>query len=499
VSKDRGLGLREWLTGPGRKESTIDPAKSATLDRHRLAVLPLSNVSSDPHDEYFADGLTDELISTTSAIGGLTVIARTSVMRYKGVSKGASEIGKELNAGSLLEGSVRKSGSKLRVAVQLIDAQTEGHVWSDSFDRELQDIFAVQTEIARQVAGSLALKLTDRGRDMIDGRRTARAEAYDFYLKGLYHFNQRTKDAVEKAVRFFELATEEDPNYALAYAGLADAYGILGIYGYASPSEVMEKGKEFASKALKLDDSLAEAHVALAMILWNQWDYVESGREVRAALKNNPNYARAHQQYGDYLFCIEHDSKQAMAEFMLARELDPLSPIANLNVAGGYYGMREYGKAIKELRNSLEMFPDYWNLHLYLSLSLAMTGDYEEALKEIEVAGRSSDRVWLLQGRGTVYGLWGKTDQAAREIEELKRLSEQVYVSPTVYAAVYAAMGDRDGAFKVLDNAFRERSPDLPGELLGHPFYADKLGIDQRWNKLLKKLGLKDPNVRKYP
>jgi TolB-like protein/tetratricopeptide (TPR) repeat protein len=491
LAEDRGVGLKGWLAGPRNKESRTETATVAALDRHRLAVLPFSNISPERQDEYFADGLTEELISTASAISGLTVIARTSVMRYKGAGKGAREIGRELNAGTLLEGSVRKSGSKLRVTVQLIDAQSEGHLWSESFDREMQDVFAVQTEIARQVASSLALRLTDKDKRIIDARRTVSMEAYNFYLKGRYFWNQRTKDGILKAIGFFEQAVKEDPRYALAFAGLSDAYGMMAMFGYAPGSETVARGKKYAVKALELDSALAEAHTSLAMQLLNEWDFEGYGRELRAALQVNPSYALAHIHYGDYLFLKEHDMERSMLEYLQGRDLDPFSPITNLNVCAGYYVRREYGKAISQLRRSLEVFPDFWNLHLYLSLSLAMDGQFEESLAEIESAGRSSDKVWVIQGRGTTYGLWGKTDQALKAIEELTILSQKEYVSPTMFAPIYAAMGDRDGAFKCFEKAFEERSSDLPGEIMGHPFYIDKLGTDPRWTKLLARLGLK--------
>ena len=491
MAEDRGVGLKGWLSGPKRQESKTAIVPEVKLDRHRLAVLPLSNISPDRQDEYFADGLTEELISTASAITGLTVIARTSVMRYKGAGKGAHEIGKELNAGTLLEGSVRKSGSKLRVTVQLIDAQSEGHLWSESFDREMHDVFAVQTEIAEQVAGSLALKLTDKEKRIIDARRTVSMDAYNLYLKGRYFWNQRTKDGILKSIELFEDSAKEDPKYALAYTGLSDSYGLLALYGYAPASETIARGKKYAVKAIELEEAIAEAHASLGVLLWSEWEYNETGKELRAAIQLNPSYAYAHQLYGDYLFCIRRDSEGSHAEFLRARELDPFSPITNLNVAVSYYQNRKYGKAIEEMQRSLELFPVFWNLHLYLSLSLAMDGRFEESLAEVEATGRSSDKLWVIQGRGTTYGLWGKTDQALKAIEELKILSEKEYISPTMFAPIYAAMGDRDGAFRCFEKAFEQRSPDLPGEILGHPFYVDKLGMDPRWTELFARLGLK--------
>ncbi len=492
LAEERGVGLRGWLAGPKTKESRKETISIAGLDRHRLAVLPLSNISPDKQDEYFADGLTEELISTASAISGLTVIARTSVMRYKGAVKGASEIGRELNAGSLLEGSVRKAGSRLRVSVKLIDAASEGHLWSENFDRELEDVFGVQSEIARRVADSLMLKLGDREKGIIKARETRSVDAYNFYLKGRYFWNLRTKESLAKAIEWFDQAIKEDSGYALAYVGLSDSYGLIAAFGYAPPRETVVKGKLSATRALELDERLAEAHSSLALLLWSDWDYFGVGKELRAALDLNPSYARAHQLYGDYLWMVEQDSEGSLKEYLRSRELDPFSPVANLNVGAGYYQRREYERAIEELEKSVEMFPDFWNLHIYLSLALAMAGRFEESLAEVEKAGRSGDKVWLFQGRGRTYGLWDKKDQAAKALEDLKALAKNEYVSPTMFGPIYATMGDRDGAFKCLEKAYHERLADLPGEITGHPFYKDKLGMDPRWTELLQKLGLKD-------
>ncbi len=469
-----------------------EPRQDVGLDKHRLAVLPFSNISADPNDEYFADGMTEELISTTSAISGLTVIARTSVMRYKGGNKGVSEIGRELNVGSLLEGSVRKAGDRLRITVQLIDAQSEGHLWAQSYDRQMEDIFSVQSEIAQRVADALQLKLMENEMRHMQGRSTGSMDAYNFYLKGRYFWNERTKEGLTKAIGYFERAIEKDPNYALAYVGLSDSYGILASYGYVSTADALPKAKDNALKALELDDALAEAHASLAMVMSNEWDLKGAGRELRTAIRLNPSYASAHQWYADYLMYVEQKAAEAISEKLRARELDPFSPMTNLNVGGIYYAQRQYDKALTELKKALEIFPDFWNLHMFLAYTLMMTGRFEESLAEVrKAASLSADEVQVNMSLGVVHAVAGKKEEAMKAIDKLIELSKSRYVPPFTFAFVYAALDDRDEAFRWLDRAYEERVANLPGALLEDPLFVDRLGSDPRWDALLQKVGLR--------
>ena len=460
----------------------------AAPDRHRLAVLPISNISPDSADEYFADGMTEELISTTSAIPGLTVIARTSVMRYKGLTKGVTEIGRELNVGSVLEGSVRKAGNRLRITVQLIDVGSEGHLWAQSYDRQMEDIFAVQTEIAKEVAKALELKLMEKEKRVIESRGTTNMEAFNLLLKGRYFWNERTKEGLEKGISYFERAIEKDPGYADAYSGLASSYGILANYGYVPGAEALPKAKSYAIKALELDEASAEAHASLGIILWNQWDVRTAGRELRKAIQLNPSYASAHQWYADYLLEVEGNVDGAIAEKLRARELDPMSPLVNVNVAVVYLRAHMYDKALMELKKTVEMFPESWHAHNFLAYAYVMTGRYEDAVPEyqkmIALSGMKLGAAFL----GATYAYFGRKEEAMRSIEELQELAKTEYVSPLSFAIIYAGLGDKDEAFRWFDKAYEQRSPDLIG-LKNDPFCVETLGADPRWSALWRKIG----------
>src|SRR5437667_4800063 len=273
----------------------LTESEEPSLDPRRIAILPFANLSADPNDRYFADGMTEELISTVSRIGELSVISRTSVMRYKDTIMPIGDIGRELSAGSLLEGSVRKAGNKVRITTQLIDAKNDKHLWAQSYDRDLTDIFAIQGDIAEQVAGALKVKLLSKEKEALEQKPTGSPESYSLYLKGRYFWNERTRESVKKASRYFEEAVRLDPNFALAYSGLADCYLIQEDRGWASHSEAGPLAKRHAEKALELKGDLAEAHASLGLALYNQWDLAGAERELKQAIALKPNYSTAHQ------------------------------------------------------------------------------------------------------------------------------------------------------------------------------------------------------------
>lgn len=462
------------------------------LDAKRLAVLPFANISADKDDEFFADGMTEELISTTSAIEGLTVIARTSVMRYKNMEKSVGEIGRELNVGALLEGSVRKAGKNLRITVQLIDVRTEGHLWAQKYDRQLEDIFKVQTEVAEEVAGHLQLKLLPSGKRTIESRSTDNTDAYGYFLKGRYFWNERTEDALKKAIGYFERAIEKDPKYAPAYSGLSDSYAILVNYGFMNSAEGLAKAKLYATKALEIDQALADAHGSLANILWNEWDFKRGGSEIRTALQLNPSLARAHQWYGHYLALIEKRTEEALAEKLRSRELDPFSALANLNVAWIYFYIGQYERALDEYNKALEIFPDYWNLFDHLGYVLVLLGRYEEGIAALRKALLLSGNSYLVNSDlGGALALSGRKDEAQRILRELEDLATKQFVTPVAFSFVYACLGEKDQAFYFLEKAFQEKTGGLPEVLLGDPIHKERLGADARYNSLLERIGLK--------
>ena len=355
------------------------------LDKKRIAVLPFLNISPDPKDEYFADGLTEELIARLSMISGLKVIARTSIMRYRGTAKSVREIGKELESGSVLEGSVRKAADRLRVTAQLIDATTQEHLWVQNYDRQLEDVFAIQTEVAQNVADALKTQLLDQERQQIEKKPTGDISAYSFYLKGRYLWNERNKESLEKSIKYFEEAIERDPEFALAYSGIADSYTVLVDHGYLAQSEGGRKAQDAATKALELDDTLAEAHTSLACILSAKWDWIRAEEEFAKALRINPNYMTAHHWYSIHLAYLGR-LDEAIREAKIAEELDPLSPMIHTYAGIVYLHARQYDVAMKEHEKALELDPNFVPAHgnladLYLAKSM-----FKEALAELEWA-----------------------------------------------------------------------------------------------------------------
>src|SRR5436853_744302 len=319
--------------------------KSDALEPRRVAALPLTIFSSDHEDEYFADGLTEEIINTLSSIPGLNVIARTSVMKYKQANKSVSEIGRELKVGTILEGSVRKARSRLRITIQLIDVGSEAPIWAQKYDRELEDVFKIQTDIAERVAEALKVQLLKENRKFIEEKAPEDIGAYILYLRGRYYWSKRTKEDLEKAITYFGEAIKKDPNYALAHAGMADCYTLLGRNLYLPVKEAFEKARSYAYRALELNDNLAEAHTALAAVLMiYNWDWDLAEEQFKLAIQLNPNYANAH-----YLHSVLLQTRGRLQESVTAagkaEVLDPLSPLIGMGVISAYFFSKQYDKA----------------------------------------------------------------------------------------------------------------------------------------------------------
>ncbi len=427
-------------------------------DTRRIAILPFANVSPDPSDEYFSDGMTDELISVLSKIKGLRVVARTSAMRYKGEKTTAVRIGQELKVGSLVEGSVRKSKNRVRIAVQLVDTKSEEQLWTETYDRDLQDVFSVQSEIARQVANSLELRFGIRESSRLQ-QQTQNPEAYSFYLKGRYHWNKRTESEINRAIKYYEEAIGRDPNYALAYAGLADCYSILGYYGFRRANVMFPRARELAEKALSLDGNLAEAHASLGQALMQyyfEWD--RSGTELDRALELNPSYATA--RFWRATYYISHARfSEGLAEVDKAAELDPLSMIVLTDVARDLYLARRYDEAIERYKKSLLVDSGFSIAHKGLAEVYAQVGRHDEAISEIEKAiALSGDSVFILDDLGYIYARAGRKADALRILEDLDRRAGDEYVPSYGRAVVYAALGDEGKTMEWLQKAFEERS-----------------------------------------
>jgi TolB-like protein len=358
-------------------------APSTQLDKKRIAVLPFTNISPDPADEYFADGMTEELISTISRISGLRVISRTSVRQYKNGSKGMEDIGRSLGAGSVIEGSVRKSSNRVRITVQLIDVKSDAHLWSDNYDRELEDVFAIQSDIATRVADSLRVRLLEGERKQIERIPTTDAEAHNLYFKGRYFWRQRTDEGLSRAIEFFKLAVERDPDYALGYSGLADCYVASAVYGRTSPKDTFPKQRSAALRAVEIDGTLAEAHTSLAIGLAWGMQFAEAEKEFKRAIELNANYSTAHHFYAQVL-AIAGRFVEGISEAEKARELDPLSPTTFFTVGFVRFLAGQTEKTITELMNYREIDPDYLPVNLWLGLAYLEKSKFGESIELIQ-------------------------------------------------------------------------------------------------------------------
>jgi adenylate cyclase len=427
-------------------------------DSARLCILPFANVSPDAADEYFSDGMTDELITVLSKIKGLKVIARTSAMRFKGEKVTASRIGQELNVGYLIEGSVRKSKDRARITVHLIDTRTEEQLWTETYDRELRDVFTVQSDIAQQVARSLELRFGARESRAVTSQ-TQNPEAYSFYLKGRYRWNLRTERDIDQAIKYFEEAIGRDQNYALAYAGLADCYSILGYYGFRRSAVMSPRARELAEKALAIDEGLAEPHASLGQVLMQYYfDWKRAGDEFDRALELNPSYATAHFWRATH-FMSHRKFDECLVEVRKAVELDPLSMIVLTDAAKDLYLAGRYEEAIGEYKNSLQVDPTFAIAHKGLAEVYAQKGMNDEAVSEIERAIDLSGRsVFILDDLGYIYARAGRTKEAMRIIDDLDRISAEKYVPAYGRAVIYAALGETEKALTWLEKAYEERS-----------------------------------------
>jgi eukaryotic-like serine/threonine-protein kinase len=475
------------------KETLEKPQKITTASdtrTQRIAVLPIVNMSPDEKDEYFSDGMTEEIISMLSRIGGLRVIARTTMMQYKNTVKSIGEIGKQLNVDSLLEGSVRKSNNNVRIAIQLIDTKTEETLWSESYDRMLQDVFTIQSDIAHQVAEGLKIKLLPGEKKQIDKKLTHNVDSYTLYLKGRYHWNKFTYEDVLKSIAYYEEAIKLDPEYALGYAGLSGAYGVLGL-NFTNPGEAFPKGKDAARKAIEFDPTLPEAHaVQGAVLFFYDHDWINAEYEFRRAIELNQSSAEAHELYAYFLSAMNRH-EEAFAEIKYALNLDPLSLIINKDLGSHYYWSRQYDKAIDQFQKTIDMEPRFFLSYGELGWAYSGKGMYKEALnafaKAVELSGgaRSVD----IAGMGYIYARMGENDRAREVLSDLLQKSSERFISPEDIAVVSAALGDFRTAFSYMEKAIQERGFWTCFVMVDHRF--DILRNDPRFDEIVKKMGFK--------
>jgi TolB-like protein/DNA-binding winged helix-turn-helix (wHTH) protein/Tfp pilus assembly protein PilF len=454
-----------------------------------LAVLPLDNLSGDASQNYFADGMTDELITDLAQISALRVISRTSVMAYKGARKPLPQIARELNVDAVVEGTVLRSGDQVRITAQLIEASTDKHLWSQRYEGDLRDTLALQNRVASAIADQIRINLTPQEKAALKDARVVNPEAYESYLKGRYFWNKRSADGLKVALAYFKEAIEEDPNYAQAYSGLADTYALLGDWQYAvmTPKEAFPKAKDAAIKALELDSKLGEAHNSLAFVLDGfDWDLDSGGKEFQRAIELNPGYATAHHWYAWHLSLLGRYN-EAIAEMRKAENLDPLSLIINADLAEMLVLAHSYDESIRQSRKTIEMDPNFALAHNQLAQAYLQKHMYDEAVAELQKAvNLSGDSPTCIANLARAYIASGKRSEAVKLLGDLKKRSNPGYSNAAEIAMIYASLGDPDQAMTWLEKGYDERFN--PGVLLRPGF--DPLRSDSRFQNLLHRVGL---------
>jgi adenylate cyclase len=473
------------LVLPWEKETPTVPNQ---LEKTRVAVLPFANMSPDPNDEFFADGMTEELISTLSKIGGLSVISRTSVMHFKGRGSTTAEIAKVLNSGSILEGSIRRAGSKVRVTVQLVDSSTDTHMWVANYDRQLEDVFAIQTDIATSVADSLKVRLLPEVVSKIKSKDTGNMAAHDCYLKGISYLREGTERATHLAHEQFERALREDQNYARAYAGLADSVLELGDYLFSPVPTAIKEAQGYIEKALALDPDLAEARMSLATLLMYDYRFSEAESEFLRAIQTNPSNASAHQRYSTCLLTFGR-FEEAMKETLRAEELDPLSPAIEISVI---YRLRILGsdeESEKRIRRLEEMAPQSPLVEEAKMVYAFSKRDWENAAFHLKkmVAADPTDP-YLDADMAYLCAVTGRRDEALRLVDKLKSVPEHARIKGQLLGFAYLGLGNLDEAFKWLNYAV-EKKEFFISWVRSYPLFAP-IREDPRFTGLLAAAGL---------
>lgn len=453
-----------------------------------LAVLPLKNLSGDASQDYLADGMTEALIGRLSEIHNLRVVSHTSVTRFKDTHLSVPEIARTLGVDAIVEGSVIRDGSRIRVHAQLIRSATDEHFWSEAYDRELRDVLSLQNDVAQSIARKVEVTVTGEEHARLSSARTVDPEAYGAYLKGRYYWNKRTADSMPKAVLYFEHAISKDPGYGAAYSGLADCNSGLAWHGFMAPAEVLPKAYAAAQKAVEIDPQSAEAHASLALVLNHQWDWSRAEIEFKSALKLNPQYANAHHWYGDYL-SIQGRHDEALVEAKRALELDPLNLMIGTWVGLRYYLAGRYDPAIEQSRNTVDLDPNFAAAHLILGESYVQDVKHKEGLNELrKAASLSGDSPLYMAQVGVSLALGGEKKEALRVIRQLQQISGKRYVSPYGIAQIYAALNDKEQTYKWLETAYRDRAVWM-SYLAVDPVFGS-IRSEERFRDLLRRVGL---------
>jgi TolB-like protein/tRNA A-37 threonylcarbamoyl transferase component Bud32/Flp pilus assembly protein TadD len=478
---------RNWL-----KETPAGGKSAGERYKSSIAVLPFQDLSPEKDQESLSNGITEDLITKLATISQLKVISRTSVMRYKNVQKDIREIGKELGVATILEGSIQKEGDNVRINVQLINAKDGSNLLAESYDRKLQSIFTIQDDISKAIVNALRIELVAGQEYMLVKRYTQDPDAYNLYLEGRVAWNKRTEDGLRKSIELYEKAIAKDPKFALAYAGVADAYNLLARMALLPPKEAFARAKEAAEKALAIDDSLAEGYIALALVKYNyEWDWMDAEIDFNWATGLNPNYATAYQYYGSMLLSLGR-FEEAEAKFEKAKELDPGSFPVALSIGALYYYSRQYDRMIKQTREIRRLAPGSPWVHLYLGEAYLEKKSFKKALNELETARKigglgknDSPDIWSACALASA----GNRQEAQRIVEDWVARSEHTYVPAYSLALMLVALGDKDQALAYLDKAYEERGSDII--MLRVDPLLDPLREDRRFDALLEKMNLR--------
>ncbi len=458
-----------------------------------VAVLPFANASADPSVEYLSDGITEGIIDRLSGLPNIKVISRTSAFRYKQREIEPQKVGRELGVEALVTGRVIQRGNDLSVSAELVDAREDKQLWGEQYSRKLADIASVQQEIATAIAGNLRIRLTSGEKTRLTKTYAANAEAYQLYLKGRYHANQITAEGYKKGIDFFQQAIDKDPGYALAYTGLAEAYNGLGGFPYMPPREAFPKAKAAVTKALELDDTLAEAHAALGYAeLYYDWNWASAEQEFRRAIELNPNSAVSHQHYSEWLL-LRAQFDESIAEAERAQELDPLSQQVVGMLAYTYWFARRYDESIARSQKALDLYPDAAWLRTGLARAYVMKGMNTQAIAECDKIAEpdkavTTENQGVTSQFGWIYAVSGRRADALKIAQEYKDLSAHAFVDFYGVAAIYAGLGEKEEAFRLLEKGYEQHSNNMPYLATDPPFYG--MRSDPRYADLLRRIGL---------
>jgi len=466
-----------------------DSGESAVPRISSIAVLPLENLSNDQEQEYFVEGMTDEIITDLAKLPGIRVISRTSAIQYKGTHKTLPEIARELNVDGVVEGSVLRDGNRVRIRTQLVYAPTDRHVWAQAYERDLKDVLTLQADLAQDIAREIQLKLTSQERVNLVATHPVDPEAHELYLKGRFFWNKRDQQGFARAIEYFQQAIDREPNYAAAYAGLADAYALSGGFNLVPIAEAMPRAKAAAERALQFDPNLAEAHASLGLIApFLNWNWAEAKEHYERAIELNPNYATAHHWYAEGYLMPMGRVDEALIEIRKARELDPLSAVIATDMGKELYFSRRYDEAIVELRHALELDPNFASAHNWISDSLLEKGEYSAAIAELEKTKSAKEQRVYVRQTAYLHARMGKRAQAQTELAKALELSRGKPVSYGSIALTYAALGDKEDAFLWLEKAYAENSSFMTSLKFWSVF--DPLRSDPRFVDLLRRVGL---------